>query len=146
MWKVWIRPSLTSETTHLRLYNCCMLPILLYNSGTWELTQTGRRGPENFHRRQLGKIIGGTSRTLSPTSTSTSEKEASLSGAKTYPPTAIWKLTSRQARSQSSETANAPNYQLFSMLTFKPFPITIDFDELLILTCYTGTHRPKGME
>ena len=58
MWKVWLRPSTTSENTRLRLYNCYVLPILLYNCGTWALTNSVLRSLESFHRRQLRKVIG----------------------------------------------------------------------------------------
>ena len=58
MWKVWLRPLKTSETTRLRLYNCYVLPILLYNCGTWALTDSVLRSLESFHRRQLRKVIG----------------------------------------------------------------------------------------
>ncbi|RMX63187.1 hypothetical protein KXD40_006725 [Peronospora effusa] len=50
MWKVWLRPSKTSEATRLRLYNCYVLPILLYNCGTWALTDSVLRSLESFHR------------------------------------------------------------------------------------------------
>ena len=58
MWKVWLGPSKTSESTRLRLYNCYVLPILLYNCGTWALTYSMPRSIESFHRRQLRKVIG----------------------------------------------------------------------------------------
>ncbi|KAL3666471.1 hypothetical protein V7S43_019057 [Phytophthora oleae] len=48
MWKVWLRPSKTSEVTRLRLYNC----------GTWALTDSVLRSLESFHRKQLRKVIG----------------------------------------------------------------------------------------
>ncbi|KAJ8569500.1 hypothetical protein ON010_g5762 [Phytophthora cinnamomi] len=55
MWKVWLRPSKTSEATRVRLYNCYILPILLYNCGTWALTKAELHGLESFHRQQLRK-------------------------------------------------------------------------------------------
>eukprot|EP00644_Phytophthora_capsici_P006316 jgi/Phyca11/117195/e_gw1.32.409.1 len=58
MWKVWLRPSKTSEATRLRLYNCYVLPILLYNCGIWALTESVLHGLESFHRQQLRKVIG----------------------------------------------------------------------------------------
>ena len=58
MWKVWLRPSKTSEATRLRFYNCYVLPILLYNWGTWALTGSVLRSLECFHRQQLRKVIG----------------------------------------------------------------------------------------
>ncbi|UIZ23662.1 hypothetical protein KXD40_007818 [Peronospora effusa] len=47
MWKVWLRPSKTSEATRLRLYNCYVLPILLSNCGTWALTDFPREFPSS---------------------------------------------------------------------------------------------------
>ncbi|KAJ8524821.1 hypothetical protein ON010_g16295 [Phytophthora cinnamomi] len=58
MWKVWLRPSKTSEATRVRMYNCYILPILLYNCGTWALTKAELHGLESFHRQQLRKVIG----------------------------------------------------------------------------------------
>ncbi|RQM10964.1 hypothetical protein DD237_008436 [Peronospora effusa] len=58
MWKVWLRPSKTSEATRLLLYNCYVLPILLYNCETWALTDSVLRSLESFHRQQLRKVIG----------------------------------------------------------------------------------------
>lgn len=43
MWKLWLRPSKTSEATRVRLYNCYVLPVLLYNFGTWALTRSASR-------------------------------------------------------------------------------------------------------
>ncbi|KAJ8550665.1 hypothetical protein ON010_g10405 [Phytophthora cinnamomi] len=57
MWKVWLRPSKTSEATRVRLYNCYILPILLYNWGTWALTKAELHGLESFHWQQLRKVI-----------------------------------------------------------------------------------------
>ncbi|OWY97257.1 Endonuclease Reverse transcriptase, partial [Phytophthora megakarya] len=58
LWKIWLRPLRTSEETRVRLYNCYVLPILLYNSGAWALTQADLVGLERFHRQQLRQVIG----------------------------------------------------------------------------------------
>ncbi|EGZ18804.1 hypothetical protein PHYSODRAFT_502973 [Phytophthora sojae] len=56
MWKIWLRPSKTSQATRVRLYNSYVLPILLYNCGTLALTHTDLLGLERFHRQQLRKL------------------------------------------------------------------------------------------
>eukprot|EP00644_Phytophthora_capsici_P005377 jgi/Phyca11/96606/e_gw1.1.1544.1 len=53
LWTVWLRPHYTTDETRVRLYNCYVLPVLLYNSGTWALTTTQLLRLESFHRRQL---------------------------------------------------------------------------------------------
>ncbi|EGZ06897.1 hypothetical protein PHYSODRAFT_529902 [Phytophthora sojae] len=53
MWKLWLRPTNTKEATRTRLYNCFVLPILLYNCGTWALTRADLLSLEAFHRQQL---------------------------------------------------------------------------------------------
>ncbi|KAE9335811.1 hypothetical protein PF008_g13319 [Phytophthora fragariae] len=58
MWTLWLRTSQTSERTRVRLYNSYVLPILLYNCGTWALTKGGVLGLESFHRRQLRQVLG----------------------------------------------------------------------------------------
>ncbi|KAG6623819.1 putative EndonucleaseReverse transcriptase [Phytophthora cinnamomi] len=58
MWTLWLRTSSTSERTRVRLYNSYVLPILLYNCGTWALTKGDVLGLESFHRRQLRQVVG----------------------------------------------------------------------------------------
>ncbi|EGZ07846.1 hypothetical protein PHYSODRAFT_527293 [Phytophthora sojae] len=53
LWTIWIRPQYVSDATRVRLYNYYVLPVLLYNSGTWALTPSELSGLESFHRRQL---------------------------------------------------------------------------------------------
>ncbi|EGZ30617.1 hypothetical protein PHYSODRAFT_467847 [Phytophthora sojae] len=53
LWTIWIWPQYVSDATRVRLYNCYVLPVLLYNSGTWALTPSELSGLESFHRRQL---------------------------------------------------------------------------------------------
>ncbi|EQC26957.1 hypothetical protein SDRG_15173 [Saprolegnia diclina VS20] len=58
MWKIWMRRGLISEGTRVRLYKCYVLPVLLYNCGTWALTPTSLAGLDSFHRRQLRRLLG----------------------------------------------------------------------------------------
>ena len=58
MWKIWMRRGLISEGTRVRLYKCYVLPVLLYNCGTWALTPTCLAGLDSFHRRQLRRLLG----------------------------------------------------------------------------------------
>ncbi|OWZ08385.1 hypothetical protein PHMEG_00019083 [Phytophthora megakarya] len=53
----WIRPHHTTDDTRIRLYNCYILPVLLYNCGTWALTTTQLHRLESFHRRQLRSVL-----------------------------------------------------------------------------------------
>ncbi|ETN20657.1 hypothetical protein PPTG_03615 [Phytophthora nicotianae INRA-310] len=57
LWTVWLRPHHITDKTRIRLYNCYVLPILLYNCGTWAPTPTELRNLESFHRRQLRAIL-----------------------------------------------------------------------------------------
>ncbi|KAE9163022.1 hypothetical protein PF004_g30289 [Phytophthora fragariae] len=34
LWTIWLRTHYTTDTTRIRLYNCYVLPVLLYNCGT----------------------------------------------------------------------------------------------------------------
>ncbi|KAG6623384.1 putative EndonucleaseReverse transcriptase [Phytophthora cinnamomi] len=72
MWTLWLRTSQTSERTRVRLYNSYVLPILLYNCGTWALTKgtcSALRAfiADNFARYSASGTLGG-----SPTQRSTS--------------------------------------------------------------------------
>ncbi|OQR95072.1 hypothetical protein ACHHYP_00485, partial [Achlya hypogyna] len=58
MWKIWMRRGLTSEGNRTRLYKCYVLPVLLYNCGTWALTPTSLASLDSFHRRQLRRLLG----------------------------------------------------------------------------------------
>ncbi|RHY31560.1 hypothetical protein DYB32_003387 [Aphanomyces invadans] len=57
-WKIWMRRELVSESNRARLYKVYVLPVLLYNCGTWALTPTQLDGLEAFHRRQLRLLLG----------------------------------------------------------------------------------------
>ncbi|EEY57800.1 uncharacterized protein PITG_00382 [Phytophthora infestans T30-4] len=55
LWTIWLRSQISTDATRIRLYNCYVLPILLYNCGTWALTTSELLHLESFHRRQLRK-------------------------------------------------------------------------------------------
>ena len=58
MYKIWIRRNKLSEEKLLKLYNTLVLPILLYNCGTWGVTQKDIDSLDAFHRRQLRHLLG----------------------------------------------------------------------------------------
>ena len=41
----------------VRLFNAYILPILLYNCGTWSLTKTDESALNSFHRRLLRRVV-----------------------------------------------------------------------------------------
>ena len=47
----------TALETRLKLYNALIIPILIYNAGTWGLTCEQSEKIDKFHRRQLRQII-----------------------------------------------------------------------------------------
>ncbi|EGZ23411.1 hypothetical protein PHYSODRAFT_480033 [Phytophthora sojae] len=53
LWTVWLRSHRITDTTRIPLYNCYVLPILLYNCGTWALIPTELHRLESFHHRRL---------------------------------------------------------------------------------------------
>ena len=55
---VWIRRDQISEEKRLRLYKCLILPVVLYNCSTWELTKKDKNMLDSFHRSQLRYLIG----------------------------------------------------------------------------------------
>ena len=55
---IWYRGNLVSEYRKIQLYEALVLPILLYNCGTWGLTKKNLDCLDAFHRRQLRKVIG----------------------------------------------------------------------------------------
>lgn len=55
---IWIRKDKIKQQIRLRLYQSLIKSILLYNCGTWGLTQQQEEKLDAFHRRQLRKIIG----------------------------------------------------------------------------------------
>ena len=58
MYKIWIRRHKLAEEKLLQLYNTIVLPVLLYNCGTWGVTQTDLNALDAFHRRQLRQLLG----------------------------------------------------------------------------------------
>ena len=46
-----------SQNKKLRIFNAYILPILLYNCGTWSLTKTSEEKIDAFHRRLLRRVI-----------------------------------------------------------------------------------------
>lgn len=58
MWKLWVNRNRLSESLRIRLYNAYIKPVLLYNCGTWGVTDTVLKALESFHRSQLRRILG----------------------------------------------------------------------------------------
>ena len=58
LWSLWSRRSTVGEELRLRLYNAFVLPVLVYNAGTWGLTAAAEGGLDAFHRGQLCSLIG----------------------------------------------------------------------------------------
>ena len=55
---IWERRKITSDNTRIRAYNALVLPVLLYNCGTWGVTGGVIEKLEVFHRRQLREVLG----------------------------------------------------------------------------------------
>jgi hypothetical protein len=55
---LWERRKITSVNTRIRAYNALVLPVLLYNCGTWGVTGGVIEKLEVFHRRQLREVLG----------------------------------------------------------------------------------------
>ena len=58
LWVIWLRGNHAREPLRIRLYGSFILPILLYNCGTWSLTETQEKKLDSFHRQQLRAVIG----------------------------------------------------------------------------------------
>ena len=58
MHTIWIRREKISEDRLLRLYKALIIPILLYNSGTWATTKSVFEKLNAFHRKQLRNLLG----------------------------------------------------------------------------------------
>ncbi|XP_065193166.1 uncharacterized protein LOC135824361 [Sycon ciliatum] len=58
MYSLWKRRTLVREEMRLRLYNAFVMPVLLYNSGTWAPTSVAEAQLDSFHRRQVRSLIG----------------------------------------------------------------------------------------
>ena len=55
---LWERRNITSINTRIRAYNALVVPVLLYNCGTWGVTGGVIEKLEVFHRRQLREVLG----------------------------------------------------------------------------------------
>jgi len=55
---LWERTKVTSIETRMRAYNAFILPVLLYNCGTWGVGDKAINKLEVFHRRQLREVLG----------------------------------------------------------------------------------------
>ena len=55
---VWFRRSRISLPLRLRLYESFVVPVLLYNMGTWGLTKAELDRLDSYHRRHLCQIVG----------------------------------------------------------------------------------------
>ena len=55
---LWLRRQRVSEKRRIRLYNALVLPVLLYNCGTWGPMKAMLERLDRFHRRQLRNLIG----------------------------------------------------------------------------------------
>jgi hypothetical protein len=58
LWKLWFNKNSLDEKLRIRIYNAYIKPVLIYNSGTWGLTNTKMKGLESFHRSQLRRVLG----------------------------------------------------------------------------------------
>ena len=54
---LWIRKDRIKQSTKLKLYKTLVKPVLLYNSGTWSLTQKEEEDLDGFHRKQLRIVL-----------------------------------------------------------------------------------------
>ena len=55
---LWGRRKITSVGTRMRAYNALVLPVLLYNCGTWGVTDAIMDNLEVFHSRHLRDVLG----------------------------------------------------------------------------------------
>ena len=53
----WIRKDHITEEEWLRLYNCLVRPVLLYNCSIWRLTKKDENMLDLLHRSQLRHLI-----------------------------------------------------------------------------------------
>ena len=58
MYTLWVRRNMISEKRLLLLYNTLVLPILLYNCGTWGVCKKDLDSLDTFHRKQLRRLLG----------------------------------------------------------------------------------------
>ena len=53
---IW-KTKATALETRLRLYNALVIPVLIYNAGTWGLTSEQSESLNKFHRKQLRQVL-----------------------------------------------------------------------------------------
>ena len=58
LYTLWLRREKVSLRRRVRLYNAFVLPVLLYNCGTWGLTRVMLDRLSAFHRKQLRSLAG----------------------------------------------------------------------------------------
>ena len=56
--RLWFRRNIVSPSRRVRLYKAFVLPVLLYNCGTWGATKGQMNKVDAFHRRQLRHLLG----------------------------------------------------------------------------------------
>ena len=56
--KLWIRSKCISLRSRMRAYNAFVMPVLLYNGGTWGVCKSVERKLESFHRTHLRRVMG----------------------------------------------------------------------------------------
>ena len=56
-WKIYVNGKHLSEELRLRIYKAYVRPVLLYNCGTWGITETCMEALESFHRAQLRRVL-----------------------------------------------------------------------------------------
>ncbi|XP_029654490.1 uncharacterized protein LOC115230848 [Octopus sinensis] len=54
----WLRNREVGTALRAKLYNAFIKPILLYNGGTWGISESESKSLDAFHRRQLRILIG----------------------------------------------------------------------------------------
>ena len=55
---IWTRKGKIGEQKRIQLYEALVIPILLYNCGTWGLTKQNLESLNIMHRKHLRNIIG----------------------------------------------------------------------------------------
>ena len=56
--KLWEQRKVTRIGTRMQAYNALVLSVLLYNCGTWGITQGVMERLEVYHRRHLREVLG----------------------------------------------------------------------------------------
>ena len=58
MYTIWVRRKKIAEERLIRLYKALIIPIILYNCGTWATTKLTFEKLDTFHRKQLRSLLG----------------------------------------------------------------------------------------